>query len=474
MDFFDELNRVINTNFDDFQEFIARKKASNKDLLQETIWNQDGKQSTLLNYLILAHDAEKNNLSQHIEYIIHEGADISSSQPIHLALKLKKIDLFFILCSVINHLKALLGYKSNPAGENSCLEDEIQRAPEAAMTLQFDLNARDEEGQTLIARAIQTKDTNVLKEVLAWKPNVNQASKGLPPLQPLEDLQPLHLAVCLDFPDAVHALIKANAAINNPCLKQKQTPLLMSADLVTEKTLEALLQYVIVKPDEPNPLDTSVNIDNLPAIDLLCNRLQNKEAPVRSIRCIAMLLCHGASAPRSDEFRNLLRDNNMALLNAVSEYTKDKTQLGLQFARAVYNKDNPLHDIIFADRALSTSARHFFGIVRGIGYKLADLVLRASATANEISLARFVKSYQKGISEECFYNRNSTMLWRIERGNLSWDEVKNYVQSYPNKRSAKIFDDMNKVGAKVEMHNVLNSSEQDEDEAENGASRSLS
>jgi hypothetical protein len=465
MELFDELNEELN-DLDGFQKFIAQKKEEDTQFLRRTFWHR-GKQVTVLNYLILAHDAEEKDLRSHIELILHEGADIYSSQPLHLALERKKIDLFKILLTAIDALRSFVNYKQEPkksGNDHGSIEDEIEMEVRSTPTKQFDLNARDEDGQTLIARAIQSRDIDALNLLLQREPNVDQVSK---------ELQPIHLAVSLDYAEAVHALIGANADVNNPCLMEKETPLLLAAHYGKEKALEALLQRVTVEPGKFNVLDSVTNIDKLRAIDLLCARLQDQKAPATAIRCIAMLLCQGASAPRSDEFRKLLRDNHMALLDAVIVYAKKEPQLGLQFARAVLDKRNPLHDIIYADRTLMTSIRHFFGITRGVGYKLAKLVLDAyqnsddllQKESDELKFAHFVNRYEQAISARRVYNRYSGMLWKIDLGHVvSWRDADDYAKSVSNEhtRSAQIAQEMDHDGKKVPLHSILSSSEDDE------------
>ena len=410
-----------------FKHFISESLNEDPQFLQRVFGIDNGNLTTVLNYLILTHHQENHNLTGYIEYLLKLDTDAFSSQPIHFAFKHKKLDLIPLLLDALPNCSS--------------------EGDDTPSSKQPELNSRDANGRTLISRAIEAGNTQALRELLAKHPNIDQPSRGL---------QPIHQAVLMNFAEGVEALLDNNAKVNNPCRKQKETPLLLAAHHGKIDALRVLLARTKSEPNVQNPFDIQ-NGQSLRAIDLLCKRLQAKHAPLDSIRGIAMLLANGASAPRLEKFRTLLQDNRLALLDAVSTYIEEMPHLSVNLVRAGHDKNNPLHTIFYADKTWRKSVGHFFGRPDRAAFKLEKIIVQSQETMgsasdkdsyerfnkNEIRFAEFVRRYDLAIKKSCFYNPWSEMRWKITRGEITtWGDVLNYVKEHPDSRSRKIINEM--------------------------------
>lgn len=535
MDLFTELDKQ--KTFSKFTALMDQKLAENGQLLTQMIWVQGKEQRSVLNHFISQHNPEESgkDYSMHIRWLLMKGADINLDQPLHLALKLKKLSLLPILrqsefferralqngiqtddTDVADHLltqDTLLA----ESDQNSEPDFDIKKTPalsEFNQGLQPDediddsdtdnntdnettaikpnqlflevadispllsqrqqtleINARDEQGRTLLSRAIESGSIDTVNQILAEKANVSQSCGGL---------QPLHEAVIGNFPEAVHALINAGAQIENPT-KKKFTPLLLAARHGSIRALEALLKYIpIARPGQENPLDTP-DFKSTRAMDYLCARLKQKENLQETIRGIALLLCHGASAPRSHSLQSLLRDHRHALREAVTDYTADKPAERIKFLRMVQSADTHLHEIIFADRTFGTSLNRFFGRSSRTAFRLADMVLstapqqaahmdldedqdsnlhlplsehstESAFSSKELEFARFVKLYEEESKKRSFCSLYNGMRFELARGRITTiDEVDYYCNRNPHSLSNEVRARMNNPQTEVHV-----------------------
>ncbi|KTC86126.1 MULTISPECIES: Dot/Icm T4SS effector AnkC/LegA12 [Legionella] len=321
---FAELERAIELGEKVFEAFIHKEASADKNFFERRFLFKETEQITVLNYLIHIHEVGlgKPCRKNHIKMLLSMGADFNLDCSIHLLLRLKKLDLFPLFF------------------QDSDEESEARRKVE----LDFPELIT---GRTLLSRAISTGNASILSTLLrrGFKIDVNAPNQILVQGQTLT-IQPLHQAVATNFPEATYYLLENGAIVDNPCGRLRETPLLLAARLGTIKSLEVLLFATAGK----NCLDLQAeNSESDRAIDLLCKRLKNQEKPQEALYGIAMLLCHGAKAPRDEGFRSLLIKNRFALIDQVKEYKKQSGNSAVLFVRACHDKNNPLHDIIYAN-----------------------------------------------------------------------------------------------------------------------------
>ncbi|MGQ3890489.1 ankyrin repeat domain-containing protein [Legionella sp. CNM-4043-24] len=496
MALFTELQSHMELN--QFKEFILMKLQTDERFLHQTFWMEGGQQLTVLNYLIMEHDSKDNNLVEHMSWLIEQGAPLDLDQPIHLAFQCRKEDLIafllrqihatqyvatsaldtpvrppfspvrFALSPAINDAQpgssTLQDNDSDDDTDNTVgqevehrqsvdsilvsnarpLSRQWQRQDQQPQVIQpkASINSRDDQGRTLVSHAIELRNIDVLKLLMQLNPNPNQKTNNL---------QALHEAVKCNFADAVEPLVNAGAQIHNPCGAKKETPLILAARYGAIDAMQALLRHIPVQPGPQNPVDTG-NKNNTRAIDLLCKRLnQNKQRP-EALRGIAMLLCHGAEAPRSERWCKLLQSNRRALIAAVAEYKKDRPELVANFYRAAHNRANPLHEIIFADRSFLTALRHFFGRADRTVFKLEKLVpdnadrqIKGNFDEDEQWFAELLRRYRATIKTSTFYNPYSDFLWSVSRGVINnRAEAERYCDNHPNSRTARLRSILNR------------------------------
>lgn len=419
------------TDLDQFIDFVTRGVAADPHFLKRSFWAAGGRQLTFLNYLIEQHHPTEANMQDHIQHLLDQNVDCHLMQPLHLALALNKNDLALQLLDYFN------------------------RHPIA-------IDALDKDNHSLLSRAIASGDLVILHNILRHNPNVNQ---------PTRELQALHEAAINNFHQAIEPLLNAGASIGNPATAKRETPLILAARYGNINALIVLARHHSTPDNETNPLDIE-NIQGTRAIDLLCKRLNQGKDPTDALQGIAVLLCHGASAPRNAQWRSLLQKHRDSLIDAVAGYTTHHPELRTHFVRAAHNKNDALHEIIYADRTFATSFGHFFGVASDTAFKLEALVNNVAETPqrhdsdedkeapnvvavreyhsdhdafdeDEQRFAEFVQRYDVKLRSTLFFNAYSEMRWLIARGVIStWGEVKNYCDDHPGSRSAGIRQEM--------------------------------
>lgn len=273
MDFEVELNEAIPQGFNYFQAFIESQLRINPNYLNQVFWITQGKQLTVLSYLIRAHQEDGNesgpNLSSHIKYVLSLMSDINLDEPLHLMVMQGKSAL------------ALSVLKSQ---------------------LVFDLNKRDIRGNTLLNLVISSQNNELLCRVLEANPNIHALDNELLPTQAI------HRAVLQDYVDGVRLLVQRGAVLTNPFGQLKDTPLILAARLGKVRALEALLEspaHELVLEAENHHFYGTTQVGHT-AIEELCLRLGNEADKHKSLKGIAMLLCKGAEPPRNEAMRQLL------------------------------------------------------------------------------------------------------------------------------------------------------------------------
>ncbi|CDZ76761.1 Ankyrin repeats (3 copies) [Legionella massiliensis] len=438
-----ELDGVIARGNQAFYVFIEQELRNDKDLLKRRFSLKNGEKTTVLNYLIRIHNRSKGwDMSEPIRWLLERGADINKDQPLHLLMWLRKMDLYSIFVNerYLPQDRELSDYASS-----------LDTSPEQ----QLQLHCRDNEGRTLLSRAIGTRDNRLISELVRLELDLDEASKIKVSGEYIE-LQPLHQAVLSNYPEAIQLFINARAEVNNPCGPKFETPLILAARYGRIDALAALLAC------SDKELDYSYeNKDGMRAIDFLCQRLQDGVDSEETLQGIAMLLCHGAEAPLSEEYRSLLMDNRIALLDEVKKYTKASQYPATQFVRACHDKNNSLHKIIYASSSWAESFRRTFGFsskesflveelvfnVNELPKRRASLLMRSSGletsqqespsvshnqsesfTPKERQFAEFVWRY-RGSFQGFFVNPFSKMHWKLATGEYTTiKQVSDYVK----------------------------------------------
>ncbi|KTD38899.1 ankyrin repeat protein [Legionella nautarum] len=355
---FAELERASESGGEAFAAFIRKELSADKNFFDRRFLFKDTEQITVLNYLIYIHEVGlgKPCRKNHIRFLLDMGADFNLDCSIHLLLRLKKLDLFPLF------------FPNLDEGQ------EVQR--------KIEFNSPELiTGRTLLSRAISTGDASILKTLLrsGFEIDVNAPNQIQVKMGQTITMQPLHQAVASNFPEATYYLLQNGAIIDTPCGRLRETPLLLAARLGTIKSLEVLLSATAGQ----NCIDLQAeNKEAERAIDLLCKRLMNQEKPQEALYGIAMLLCHGAKAPRDESFRSLLRSNRFALIDQVKEYKKQSGSSAELFIDACHDKNNPLHDIMYANTWLHLFWRysrlqwiwHLFGLNCDEAFRIEALV----------------------------------------------------------------------------------------------------
>ncbi|WP_419420226.1 hypothetical protein ACNVED_02715 [Legionella sp. D16C41] len=422
MDVFNELAERLE-NINEFKEFIDRQLELDSKFLERAFW-LDGQQISVLNYLIQQHDPENKNLTAFIQSILLTKTNVYLHQPLHLILKLAKLDLLPICLAQLP-----------PA--------DFKQA----------LNSYDITGQTILAHAINLGDEKTFATIMALNLDINQASEVTLENTMQGCLQPLYQAIACNFSYAVDRLLSVGASVENPCLATKEPALLLAAHLGAIDALKVLLNH----PKSRELIHEQLNIRNsngYTALELLCKRLQESNEPKQAIQGIAILLCHGAAVPSTEAWRNLLNSHRVALVKAVKEYTNEGAHPSIQFLRASHDKNNPLHEIIYTNKTWKQSVKNFFGIADRLAFKCEKIALadinKDKLDENERLFASFVKRYKESIKRATFYSPWSEMLWKISTGQINtWQGVCQYANEHPKTRTARIVEEMTKPQPEV-------------------------
>ncbi len=436
---FNELAQHLE-NIGDFKRFIDKQLELDAELLYRAYW-YNGQQVSILNYLIQHHDKENKNLTEFIQVILDKKIDIYLHQPLHLLLKLNKVDL---LPNFLAHL---------PSSLESALNREVRNDLGSNITYKQALNSYDINGQTILAHAINLGDVDTFSTIMKLNLDINQASEiklqgGLKGF-----LQPLQQAIAVNFPEAVSKFLDVGSCVDNFSLEVKDTALLLAAHSGAIDVLKVLLNHPKTSAICIQQLNNRNN-DGYTAIDLLCLRLQENISPKQALQGIAILLCHGATTPSTEAFRNLLNTHRVDLVKAVKTYTIEDHHSSLPFLRASHDKNNALHNIIYTNKTWSYSVKKFFGISDRLAFKCEKLALADSNKPeldhDEKLFAFFVKRYKESIKRATIYSPWSEMLWNITTGQInSWEGVCQYANEHPKTRTARIVAEMTKKQPEV-------------------------
>lgn len=445
MSIFTEIDQALIQGKDAFAQLISEKQQRETNFLEQFHMTSAGKLQTVLSYLISQHSKKTNYLSE-IQWLLEQDIDINVGQPLHLVLQLKKVDL--VDCFLVEKY----------------LKGTDETAP-----LNFDL--RDLEGKTLLYRFIENNQIKriPLKE---YRINVNELSQD-----GSRALQAIHLATSMDDHDTIHQLVEAGAQLDATCDSSlRESPLLMAARLQKINAMRELLErYRARFPHEDlnnkKNFLCAKNANEHDALGLLCIHLHDQKLPNKTIRGIAMLLCHGVPAPSDPLLHSLLTENRHQLFLEVQKYTKNKPELAAEFLRKCHNKSDPLHDIMYAKNSWTQSALHLFGQIDELAFDLEALcdskatpsleeVLVQAFSQDEILFAEFVKRYRENWKSVTFFNPYSEMRHRLARGEITcWQEVVSYANEkiHEDSRTKKIVDEMLKT--KTPVHDNLDQSE---------------
>ncbi|MDX1837701.1 ankyrin repeat domain-containing protein [Legionella taurinensis] len=443
---FSALDNALAQGFGAFTQYIEEQLSEDKTLLQKTFWHH-GKMVDFLSYVIQQHDSETNNLTEHVQLLLQRGANTLLNQPVHLVLKEKKLDLLPFLLDAQGKLQKNL---KAPQIEK---EIEIWVDNEEQSDSHF-INGRDRDGRTILSRAIETGSIECVRQVLKYKPLIDQADNIQLDEATAREMQPLHLAAFRDFGEGVKELLGAGASVDNPFGSRKRPTLSIAAREVNVSALEAVLE-VANKPAQLNYEDTM----RLRPIDLLCDSLAKNEKTHEAIRGIAMLLCRGADMPRTEAYCQLLHTHRRQLLNDILDYAGKNPELKPSILRTIHNKNHALHRVIYDTHSLGRSVKNLTG-----GYD--DLAGQVESLAQDIPekgelqlrpdekrFAEFVQLYLKNIKDATFFNRWSGMLTKISQGEVtSWQQLCDYAYANPNSRTALIIKQMDSEVNTVHLH----------------------
>lgn len=456
MEFITEINAAIKSGLDRFKKFIDQKLQVDTNYLEHPFWMKEGAQVTVLNYLIQQHQRKDedsvdkkmpSDLTEFIDVVLGRIRNKNIGQPLHQAIAMGKVQL-------VLHL----------------LDTNI-----------FDVNQRDEEGRTLLSLALPTKNRQLLKKILASKPDVNATTRLT---NARISFQPLHQSIALDFASGVINLVRSGADVTNPVGAMKDTPVLLAARKGKIKALEALLEEA---PAEKLKLDAE-NIkssegkrfgDN--AIEALCKQLNLNRNNKDLLRGVAMLLCRGAEPPRSDELCQLLADKRSDLLKEIDRYMDTRPELVDPFVNRCHLTNSALYKIIYVDHSWGSTLRQLFGRPSDAAFAIERLVTRKYSRRHEGNTqtsilptvaavplngdeapfklyAEFVRRYNEAYENQKITNPWSTMRWMIAEGKCNWDTIKQYARTHQGTRTQIIYDDMFKTLPKMEMHEQIESS----------------
>ncbi|ARG98192.1 Dot/Icm T4SS effector AnkC/LegA12 [Legionella micdadei] len=392
---FRELEKAIAAGEEAFNAFILKEIENDEQFLRRRFLVRKNKQLTVLNYLIYKHQKGLGNphMQKHIKMLLDFGAPFNSDCSIHLLLRLQKFELFSLFM---------------PSSE--------EVASEIIQKINFDNT--DIEGRTLLSRAIDTKHPDVIRRLLKnnFPIDVNKPSRFDIETQ-FAEIQPLHQAVVNDFPHAIYYLLENGAILDSPCGELDETPILLSARLGKIKSLEVLLAATAGK----NHLDLEATNNQFDRpIDLLCKRLEEKKNPQEALCGIAMLLCHGAKAPREEKFRDLLIKNRFALIDEVKKYKNKTGNSVAKFVRACHDKNNPLHDIMYANTWFHALWRysclqwiwHLFGLPCDEAFLIEKLVYDGPDSIEPIVATEFTPLDSIEITRTTQSRENSCLLYQ--------------------------------------------------------------
>lgn len=467
MDFINDLEPTIQQGFEAFKTYIGQQLERDPNFLEHFFWSEDASQRTVLNYLIhLFQDSGdkdeflNNPLLPMIQHVVSLMNDKNTGTPLHQAISENKIQLAHSLFVLASELEA---QSKNPS---------LPRAKKVP----FNFDQRDSEGRTLLSLVLSTKNDELLKQLLKHRPNL-----GVPTYfgDAKIPFQPLHQSVHLNYPQAIHLLAQEGVQLANPCGNAQDTPLLLAAHLMKIEALEALLEQPVaqLQLEAKRRLVSGGKETKLTAVEQLCVHLRAGKNKAEVIRGIAMLLCCGAEPPQNDSMRQLLCDHRSALLKAIDSYLKDKPELVDPFVRRCHLRETALHKIVYDNHSWAHSFRNLFGAPSDNALVVENLVVRKYTTSNDAKevlpssiaanlssekdpvklYAMFVRRYTTAYSNQFFTNSWSKMRWMIADGQCDWETVERYVQTNPNTRSARIYNDMFKELPKV--HDELETTE---------------
>lgn len=443
MDFIIEFNKAIESGLQAFIDFIKQSKARCLTSLERSYW-VDGVQMYPINYLIQQYnelpnntnaDANRENLAAMIDHVITDVSNKNMGCPIHQLISTNKIQL------ALQFLRE---------------KKKTTRLDTSSSSTFFDLNQRNVHGQTLLCLAINSKNEELLTEILSQNPDIF-ASSILDASGTL--FQPLHQCILLDFAKGVSLLISKGAQLSNPVGKNKETPVLLAAGVVAVNALETLLSQPLTALNmDAKHLGTGYN-----AIEILCKELANSKNRKRALQGVAMLLCHGAEAPSDDAMRELLRSNRKDLLKMIDVYLEPKPELVDDFVKRCHLTQTALHNIIYSQNSWESSIRRFFGRPSGAAFVVENLVSRknhsvssnidetkptssiASQAAEHNALklySEFVRRYKLAYNGQMISNCWSSMRWLIASGLCDWSTVERYAKTNPKSRTSKIYKEM--------------------------------
>lgn len=424
---FSELESVIAQGEFQFQKFIQFELERDKHFLRRRFLLKTGEQLTILNYLIRKHEPLKgSDMLRNIHWLLEKAENVISDQPIHLLMRLRKTDLWPIFVNL-------------EADDRSLHE--------------LQLDCRDNEGQTLLSRALTAGEMSCISDLIALNADLQESSKIKFAKKTL-DLQPLHQSILMNFSSATKALIRAGAPVETPCGPLEETPLLLAS---RHGKIDALAALLASSTDE---LDLEYkNINGTRAIDLLCLRLQKGANTQNALRGIAMLLCHGAEVPRRENFRSLLEEHRLALLDEVKNYSHLSGCSPATFVRACHDRHNRLHDIIYAKNSWIESLKRTLGFSSREAYLVESLVFDPSSSdrrepiqvgeelspreasqrfsEEERQFAEFTWRYRQDFTR-FFKNPFSTMNWKLTSGKYtSIEQVRRYVDKHHQDQDEK-------------------------------------
>lgn len=416
-----ELDKAIKSGFDGFKQFIEKQLHHDPNYLEDPFWMENGSQMMVVNYLIQLHKGKLPlDLTIFIDFILYKTKDKNAGEPLHQAFEMGQLQLG-------HHL----------------LEHH-----------HFDMERRDQEGRTLLSLALATKNPEVLKKVLANKPNVNAVTRNTKTRLPF---QPLHEAIVLDFASGVRNLGRRGADLTNPFGVRKETPLLLAARLGKIKALAALLEFPI---DQLNLEAENKKIgpnrkrgDN--AMESLCRLLAQDKTNKELIFGIAMLFCRGAEPPRSKLMCQLLAEKRFELLQAIDKYLEKRAHLVEPFVARCHKAESPLYKIIYVEHSWKMGLRRLFGLPSEMALKIEHLVTRKySQTEKEGSTslkkedspmklyAEFVRRYNERYCNEKMTNPWSAMRWMMAEGQCNWGIVQDYANRHQGSRTRIIYEEM--------------------------------
>lgn len=445
---------IRNNDQEGFEQYLSKQNTS----FFQSYWNHNGKQLTLLDYLISQYEEtpQKEEVAEHSSA---KGKEIASEDEEE---RKKEEQNVFVFIQIL--MRKSQKFHTGTPIHQATKEGKLQLARTLIENTEFSLNSYDKDGNSLLKLVLETRDKKFIQFLLS--------QERLNPHQPFDvkensetiEMQPIHYAIYLDFPEAVEGLAKRGADLNNSCNQEQNYPIHLAAKYGSEQVMRGLLEAV----EKPNL--EHLNSKQQTAIELACARLKEakgKDEKQSLLSNISLLLCYGAQLPRKEFMKNFLKNHADELLEKMNEYLSEHTELVEAFVDRCHDRNDDLHSFFYDTNPLSTAFKHLFGkpnnrplIIEGLitkKYKDECTSKEHVSETDKVKFARFVQTYREMYKDDTISNPWSKMHMNIACGTMtSWKSVTDYANEHPKSRTAKVLKRMEETAKGQTLTQMLN------------------